>query len=133
MFLAFELHQNNELIEAESRATIVAMNTEIWSSAAEVPDIARMALTDRSGGELTAEEEFRLNAVWQRSLINAEYVFEESPDRFPVEMWRRAFSAYGSLVRTWEGGGPGSALAAKDNFTQHFVEFIETNVIDQRP
>jgi hypothetical protein len=109
------------------------MNTEIWSSAAEIPDIARMALMDREGGALTAEEEFRLNAVWQRSLINAEYVFEEAPDRFPVEMWRRAFTAYGSLMRTWEGGGPGSALAAKDSFTPGFVDFIEENIIDQLP
>ena len=126
-FLAFELHQNNELMESESRATITEINSGLWATASEIPDIAEFALKDRTGEGLTNQEEFRLNAVWVRALYNAEYTFEEVPDRFPVEMWRRAFSAYGSLQRTWNGGGPGSAMAGKDMYSAAFVEFMDAN------
>lgn len=126
-FLALELHQNNELMESESRATIAGMNTEIWATTSEIPDIAEMAVKDRTGEGLTRQEEFRLNAIWVRALYNAEYTFEEVPQRFPTEMWRRAYVTYGSLRRAWTGGGPGSALAGKDMYTEAFVEFMEAS------
>ena len=68
VFLAVELRQNNALLAAESRATIVALNTEIWAKVIDTPDVAGLAVKDRSGESLTNAEELRLNALWVRSL-----------------------------------------------------------------
>ena len=128
IYLAIQIHQNNALMAAELRATIVTLNTGLWTTVVEEPDVAQIAIKDRSGGQLTTEEEFRLNAVWVRALYNAEYTFEESPETFRAEQWQRAFRTYGTLRRAWSGGGPGSVLAGKDLYSTRFVEFMETKV-----
>jgi len=127
VFLALELQQNNELMESESRATIATMNGELWATTSATPDIADFAIKDRTGAGLTPQEEIRLVAVWLRALYNAEYSFEEAPERFPTYMWIRAYSTYGSLRRAWTGDGSPSALAGKDMYTEAFVEFMEAN------
>jgi len=130
-FLALELQQNNALIEAESLASMVSMNTEVWSTVVEGGEIADMVIKDRQGEPLTIAEEIRLNALWVRSLYNAEYVFEQAPERFPTVVWQRAFATYATLRRTWDGGGPGSALASKEMFNQDFVDFMDSTVFNR--
>lgn len=128
--LAVELRQNNALMEADSRATVVAMNTQIWSTVIEEEGLAPTVLKDRRGETLTDAEEMRLNALWVRGLYNAEYAFRDAPDLFQqqIVVWQRAYAAYGSLRRTWSGDSSGSALDGKDMFDPDFVEFMESNV-----
>jgi hypothetical protein len=130
VFLTMELRQNNELMEADVRATVLTMMTEIWTSAVEDPSLGATAIKDRKGETLTDEEELRLNAMWTRGLFNAEYVFQDAPEMLPqlAVMWRRAYSAYGSLRRTWSGDSVGSALDGKDMYSPEFVEYMDGNV-----
>ena len=130
VFLALELRQNNELMMTESAATILNATTDAWRTVLETQDVPPLLIKDREGANLTPEEEIRLNALWVRALLNTEFMFERDPERFAngVESWRRAFSAYGSLRRTWAGSGS-AIMAAKDMFSPDFVEFMESEVV----
>ena len=130
VFLAFELRQNNQLMAAASRATAVSMTTEIWTSVIEEADLAPIFIKDRSGETLTDEEELRANALWTRGLYVTEYIFRDAPELLPQQavLLTRAYSAYGSLRRTWSGASSGSALDGKEMFSAEFVDYMEANV-----
>jgi hypothetical protein len=133
VLLAIELRQNNKLMAAGRRATLVAQTTDIWRTLLEQPDVAASLLRDRDGEALTREEEFRLNALWLRGLYNGQYAFQEAPSEMAgiATGWRRAFAHYGSLERTWNGDGRGSVIAAKDIFHADFVRFVDKEVISE--
>jgi hypothetical protein len=131
VLLSLELRQNNELMSVQARATVVSLQTEVWRPTLEQPDVAPMLLKDRRGEALSDEEELRLSALWVRTLFNIEFAFQETPEQRPqlIAVWRRAFAAYGSLRRTWNGVDAGAASASKNMFSPEFIEFIDSNVI----
>lgn len=128
-FLAIELNQNNALLSAEARATELAQLTQSWGFVAENDKISELLIKDRNGEVLTESEELRLNAHWMRNLLTIQWQYQEAPESTGWTAGQsRNFEAYGSFRRTWEGGGPGSRQAGKDNFDSSFVEFFDANV-----
>jgi hypothetical protein len=129
VFLAMELQQNNELMAADTRATVISMMTEMWSTAIEEEDLGPIFIKDRNDEPLTEVETLRANANWIRALLNADYVFRDAPELFPqqVAYWKQAYSVYGSLRRLWSSGSSDGA-ATTDMYSPEFVEYMTENV-----
>jgi hypothetical protein len=128
-FLGFELRQNNELMEAEALATRTTFARSGWGYLIENPEVISLLVQDRNGEQLSAEEEFRLHAMWMQNLHSFEYLYFEDPgssDRAAGQ--RRNFATYRSLRDAWNGTGNGSAQAGKDNFDPRFIEWYDENV-----
>ena len=133
VFLGFELRQNNELMAADARFNQLSIRTDIWAVLADSPELVAYLVKDRNGETLTSEEELRLNSFWMRTLLNLEWQYVELPEN--IDSWtaghRRNYESYGSLRRTWEGGGAGSRAAGRHNFNPGFVEFYEQTIVNR--
>ena len=129
VFLGFELRQNNELMEAEARATYASMDQTGWGFIIENPDFIEVLIKDRNGDELTEAEELRLNALWMQNLAQHQFRYLEDPESAVswVAGQRRNFESYRSLRNAWRGNAS-SRQAGKDNFDSRFVRFYDENV-----
>ena len=133
VFLGFELRQNNDLMEADVRATYASMDQTGWGFIIENPEVIEVLIKDRNGEELTEAEEHRLNALWMQNLAQHQFRYLEGPDSAVnwVPGQRRNFESYPSLRSAWEGSGS-SRQAGKDNFDSRFVKFYDENVAASR-
>ena len=129
VFLAMELRQNNDLMEAEARLNRSNQVRSTWDTMVYEPEMAELLVKDRNGVELTEAEQLRLSSFWMSTLYAVQWQYEELPD---PSVWlnpmRRNFAAYPSLRTTWHGGGAGSRAAGQDAFDPDFVKFIEERV-----
>ena len=131
VFLGYELRQNNELMAAEERRAQYSMEMELWGQLVDSPDLIPMLLKDRNGESLSAEEEFRLNAFWMRTLSGFQWAYREGANTENyLQSQRKNFEAYGSLRRTWSGNDIGSRSASKDYFDPEFVQWMEENIVN---
>ena len=129
-FLGFELRQNNELMAADARRGLLEIQLETWGQVTDSPGLATLLVKDRTGENLTADEELRLNAFWMRVVSALSWVHQENLDLDTlIPPHRRNFAAYATYRRAWEGDRTGSQGAGKDNFDPAFVEFFEQNII----
>jgi hypothetical protein len=95
VFLALELHQNNELMDAEQQfnrltiatgsATLLAENPELASAVAKLNDQARSI----ENIDLSPGERVQLNGFYGRVIQNQEWTFRALPqDELPVSEWK---------------------------------------------
>ncbi len=130
-FLAFELRQNNDLLEAEARAR----RTEIRISGADLissnPELNR-ALTLEAGREtLTPEQENLLRIYWGGVLTRWQYVYGEhrrgliDEDDVPIADWSLVISQSPMLAEVWRERGTIS-------YRPDFVRFMEENIVNER-
>ncbi|HKJ17289.1 MAG TPA: hypothetical protein VJ984_08070 [Xanthomonadales bacterium] len=133
VFLAVELHQNNELLEMEAQAVMSKDLQDGWDRISSDPDLVNLFIKDRNEEPLTEAEMFRLNAYWMGYLLRQEWQFLHVPNSGGrVTALQRIHSAYPSFRRTWNGNSEGSRAAGKDNFTPEFIEYFEQS-ISQKP
>ena len=126
VFLAIELGQNNDLMEAERRLNRANQIRSIWDTNVYEPEMTELLVKDRNGADLTEAEQLRLSSFWMSTLLGIEWQFQEFPDETTyLNGMRRNFAAYPSLRTTWQGSNVGSRAAGKDSFNREFVEFIE--------
>ena len=130
-FLAFELRQNNDLLEAEARAR----RTEIRISGADLissnPELNR-ALTLEAGREtLTPEQDNLLRIYWGSVLTRWQYVYGEhrrgliDEDDVPIADWGLVISQSPILTEVWRERGTIS-------YRPDFVRFMEENIVSER-
>lgn len=127
VFLVVELNQNNEFLELEANATQLQVFLDGWEQLAGDTDLVALMVKDRNEQELTSAEEMQLNAFWMGYFMRREWQYGnvESRSDQQTAAFLRAYAAYGSMRRAWEGGGGGSVAAGKDNFSPEFVAYIE--------
>lgn len=130
VFLAVELHQNNEFLELEAKTTYSEILQSSWDRISGDPDLVALFIKDRNGEALNESEEFRLNAWWMGYLLRMDWQYQNFPDKKTrLESLRRIHASYGSFRRTWEGNTNGSRAAGKDNFSPEFVTFIDETLL----
>jgi len=130
IFLGIELRQNNEILVANAEATQLSIQRSTWEKLSEDPDIVALLVRDRNGESLNVEDEFRLNAFWMTVLLDNEWTYRTLPGNAKwIPGMRRNYEAYGSLRRTWQGGGAGSKTAGSDWFDPSFVQFFNENIV----
>ena len=133
LLLAAELNQNNALIESQARSIQVQIRSDGWNQISQDPDLIALLVRDRNEEPLSEQEEIRLNAFWMGVLWRNQWAFQELGESTEwISPAIRQFRTYGSLQRTWEGGGSGAQSAGKDNFSAEFVRALEEHVLGRR-
>ena len=128
LLLAFELGQNNELMEADARMNRTAMSVDAWRFFAENGDLAELREREKSGEELSNAERRRVDAAVMSVFVIVAWTFaelsEESLDLRQVrEVQRYNFANSPEYRRVWE--------ARKSTFDPAFVQWMEENVVNQ--
>ena len=125
VFLAYELRQNNKLLEAQARATQSA-NRLTHNDRLLAPENAALIVKARSGDQLTDDEMFRYERLKHALFVSWESDYLEFREGLiedlPTEAMRRSFNTYAGLLDTWR--------SRRDFYNEGFVTFVENQVID---
>jgi hypothetical protein len=125
LFVAVEIQQNNELLEAEARYNHKETRVNGLSVFRSNPDLARIYIKRENGDTLTPEEQVQLDSLWDVVFVSWEWEFLESKFGridLPIEGWRGNMLAPGVRER-WE--------ERKNIFNEEFMNFMESNIIDK--
>ena len=128
LMLAYELRQNNELMEAQARQVRTSMVIDLWKVAAENGELAELRGRERNGEELTDVERQRVDAYVMSVFVMIDWVFQElsanSPEMNQVRAVQRySFANKSEYRRVWED--------RKTSFRPEFVQWYEENVVNQ--
>ena len=93
VFLAVQISQTNDLLDAEARFNRVAAAAGSMTIMAEDPDLAGYLLRANASEALAPAEALRLENFMRRTFTNIEWSYREIPvDLLPVATWRRLFA-----------------------------------------
>ncbi len=137
VFLAVELRQNNELLEAEIRTIRHNVRSADYLLPLEHQEFANALIKQRRGEPLTEYENLIMSRTMAITLYNYQYVFTEyslgriEESTVPVESWRLDFDGETSsepgywpdLREYWE-------ISKNRDYDPAFVQWIDENVID---
>lgn len=132
-FLAYELRQNNDLLEAQARETKLERRTGFNLTIASTPDLARIAAKLNQNESLTPTELVQQEAYNRAVMASFEWQFNEyqrgrlSFDDLEIRSWRVGFHEAGSFR-----GMPDTWAKWKRQATPEFVEFMEEHVVNSR-
>jgi len=132
ILLAYELRQNNQLLEVQARQAMLERRTEINALLASNSDLAVVLAKAQADEALTPAENVQLSALNRRILASWEWQFGEyqrhvlSMDDLALGAWRATYheTANGrGLPKVWEQW--------KTQASPEFIEFMESQVITQ--
>jgi hypothetical protein len=126
-FLAYELRQNNELMEAEARLNRTIMAIDAWRSTSQNPHLAELREKEKQGETLSSAEVRQIDAEVMAVLVMIEWAFgEHEVDSSEVhqirEVQRQNFAERPEYNRVWQ--------SRKHSFNAQFVEWMEANVVN---
>ena len=132
IFLAVELRQNNELLEAEARAASSARITHIPETVSTDVDLADALTKARNGETLTESEELRVYAFQVWGFRGQEALFREyqagTVDSLPEDRWRQGFHS-----DPWSAQSKAEVWSrAKVSLEADFVQWMDENVVNER-
>ncbi len=127
LLLAYELRQNNSLMEAEARFNRMSMAVNAWYFNTENVDLAELRERARNNEPLDGAEQRRVAGGMMALFVMLEWTFQElgsdsSAMNQVREVQRYNFSTDVSYSRVWE--------ARKQSFDPLFVDWMQENVID---
>lgn len=128
LLLAYELGQNNELMEAEARLNRTQMAVSAWRFTAENPQLTELREREKRGEALASAETRQIDAAVMSIFVTIEWTFHELPResaelRQTREVQRYNFANSPEYRRVWE--------ARKASFDPEFVQWMEANVVNQ--
>ena len=128
LLLAYELRQNNELMEAEARLNRVNMVIDAWRFSAENGDLTELREREKAGEELSGTDVRRIDATIMAVFVMLEWTYRElsgeSREMAEVRAVQRYnFSNAPEYRRVWN--------ERKASFDPDFVEWMERNVVDR--
>ncbi len=125
VFLAFELRQNNELMEAEARFNRVTVSREAYNILSTNRELAEIYVKVNNNESLTEVEHFRFTSAHMRYLINMEWIFREMPVDSPERNYaeRQLMSSMSHNLRRQ------IFLDKVDRFDASFVSWVEDNFL----
>ena len=123
LLLAYELHQNNELMAVQARFNRLAINTENYTLRVENPDLAEAWKKAYGNEPLSSSERTLVEAFAMRVLLVREWSYRELPEsEIPVERWKRNQNRVEQLRMVFE--------REKGDLDPGFVQFMEENVVE---
>ena len=123
LLLAYELHQNNELMHVQARFNRLAINTENYTLRVENPDLAEAWKKAYGNEPLSSSERTLVEAFAMRVLLVREWSYKELPEsEIPVERWKRNQNRVEQLRMVFE--------REKGDLDPGFVQFMEENVVE---
>jgi len=124
VFLAYELRQNNENLEAQARNTIKENRSLMNRAIAHDPAFAQILLKARSGGELTPVEQIQLDSWFRSNLANWEWDYEEfKRGRLDINLnsYKTFASAFPQIENLWD--------STRASYSLSFQEFMDTEIL----
>ena len=128
IFLAVELQQNNEALDAQSRFNHTSRRADFFFEIASDSEFVALIAKAQAGEPLSTEDDLRLYNFYMGLFTNWQWEFGE--DRLgrldaPVEAWRRVMQEipndvgwhYPRIRETWESN--------KFAFTLPFIAFMD--------
>ena len=128
LLLAYELGQNNELMEAEARLNRTNMAIEAWRFTAANADLTELRELERLGEELSSADTRRIDSTVMAIFVLIDWSFKVLPRESSelnqvLEVQRHNFANYPEYARVWE--------SRKKSFDPAFVQWIDDNVVNQ--
>ncbi len=128
LLLAYELNQNNALMDAEARINRANMAIQAWQFFAENGELVELREREKRGEELSAGETRRIDAAVMAIFVLQEWTFKEmSEDKSALsqsrETMRHDFATKPEYLRVWE--------TRKLSFDPAFVLWVDETVINQ--
>lgn len=126
ILLAFELQQNNDLLEAQARASRAQVRIDAYDIGASNSDLVRTGIKEQNGETLTEYDRAILQSAARAMLTRWQYAYGEwqagllGDDDVPVEDWKRAFNGGLSAQQVWQEQG---------SFQGDFVRWMNENVV----
>jgi hypothetical protein len=130
VFLAIELRQNNDLLEAQTRAENFDRIIGFAEQIIENPALATALQKTENNEEITEVEDILLRAMALRAFRQLEWTFREVQagrleGPVPVELYRKGFRSEG--IFRWPLGEYWGVM--KGFFSPDFVLFVEENIV----
>lgn len=133
LFLAYELRQNNRLMEAGSRTARAERITSVSEMVSATPALAEVLARARNGESLTDSEDLMIYSFYMRRLRGFEAFFSEfqagTVNGIQADNWRLNFYA-----DPWTGKSLADSWSRlKLYLNPDFVQWMEENVIEPGP
>ena len=124
--LAYELHQNNELLETQ--ASLARLQNRVGASTLLATDseLGAAVIKDQGGEPLSRLEAFKVENQFGATLAKWEWEYRQyasgiDPD-LPAEDWRAVFRSYPVMRRLWADD------AFRRRFSPQFVQFMNNRI-----
>lgn len=125
VFLAYELRQNNENLEAQARYTIKENRASMNSQIAHDPVFAGVISKARSGSELSPTESIQLDSFFRSNLANWEWDHGEYMRgrlELNLDLYKGFVEAFPQIRILWE--------SSKSSYRAEFQQFMDTELLD---
>jgi hypothetical protein len=128
LLLAYELRQNNDLMEAEARQNRMEVVVDSWMFTAEHGDFADIKERSQNGEELSGVERRRIDSAVMANFVMLEWTFRELSENSAEMNQVRDVQIYNfankpEFPRVW--------TARKNAFHPAFVQWMEQNVVSR--
>ena len=123
--LAYELHQNNELLESQAKLVLLQNRLAGAELIATDDSLGAAMIRERNGDELSQLDLLKLENYYYATFSKWEWEHRQnlagliSSDNLPVEDWRAVFSSYPGFARHWRDDG------FRKRFSSGFVDFVD--------
>ena len=124
LFLGYELNQNNENLEAQSRYNYRDGRAEGNLLNAHDPVFAGIMVKSINGEELSQTELFQLDAYFRYMFVNWEWAHGEvvrGRGGLGAESVGAVFATFPQALETWS--------RARDSYNESFQNFVESEVL----
>jgi hypothetical protein len=128
LLLAYELRQNNDLMEAEARLSRTNMVVDAWRLTAVNGELTELRARERRGEELSEGETRQVDAAVMAVFVLVAWTYGEMQEGSPELDQARAvqrynFARFPEYPRVWE--------ERKTTFNPAFVQWMDDNVVNQ--
>lgn len=124
VFLGYELNQNNENLEAQSRYTIKENRASMNSLIAHDPAFAGILLKATSGSEFSPSEEIQLNSFFRSNLANWEWDHGEylrGRLDLNLNLYKGFVDAFPQIENLWN--------STKSSYREEFQQFMDIEIL----
>ena len=132
MFLAVEIHQNNEALAIQARLERERITRDSTTRRLDNIELARATVRARAGNTVSEDEEFLLNELNGAVFVDRFLIYQQvqdgllSSESIPIAAWRATFhQQYPRMSESWE--------YYKSYFPSSFIRWYEENVIQPGP
>lgn len=123
-FLAIELRQNNENLEAQSRFTLKENRAQMNRQIAHDPNFAAIPVKARSKEELSPVEQMQLHSWFRSNLTNWQWDYREhlrGKLDIDLEGYRSFVQAFPQIQGLWN--------SSRSSYSSEFQEFMDKEVV----
>jgi len=125
--LAYELHQNNELLETQ--ASLARLQNRVGANTLLATDseLATAVIKDQAGEPLSDLEAFKVESQFAATLAKWEWEYRQYASGvdadLPAEDWRAVFRSFPVMRRLWADD------KFKRRFSPQFAQFMDQKIV----